>query len=74
MTEKTVHRILKMYEEKLREYMSPQEYRQFSERVARMTFAADVMESPNEDFKRMVFENWDAITAPIETEGEDDCD
>lgn len=71
MNEKTLTRMLKLYEEKLREYMTEKEYGQFAEKVSRMAFAADVMESPNEDFKKMVFENWDAITAPISTEEEE---
>ena len=71
MNEKTLTRMLKLYEEKLREYMTEKEYGQLAEKVSRMGFAADVMESPNEDFKKMVFENWDAITAPISTEEEE---
>jgi hypothetical protein len=39
--------------------------------VAKTAFAAEVMLSPNEDFKKMVFENWDEITAPIEPRMED---
>lgn len=70
MNEKTLLAILKMYEEKLKEYMTEGEYKQFSEQVAKTTFFAEVMSSPNDEFKQMVLDNWESITAPID-EGEE---
>ena len=68
MGEKGLQRVVKLYEKKLRELMPEDEYRQFVESVAKMVFAAEIMESPNEDLKELVFENWDAITAPVVSE------
>lgn len=54
--------MIKMYEDELRKYMSEDDYRAFATRVAKTTFMAEVMASPNEDFRNTVFENWDDIT------------
>ena len=64
--EKLLTETLRMYEQKLKEYMTEQEYKEWSEMVAKTLFLAEVMASPNEDFKKMVAEHWDEITAPIE--------
>lgn len=64
--EKLLTETLRMYEQKLKEYMTEQEYKEWSEMVAKTLFLAEVMASPNEDFKKMVARNWDFITAPIE--------
>ena len=74
MNEATLMSALKMYENKLKEYMSEKEYLEFSEKVAKTTFLAEVLASPNEEFKKMCLDNWDKITAPIpgDEEGDDD--
>lgn len=69
MYDKTLTAMLKMYEDKLKEYMTKEEYAKFSEEVAKTTFLAEVLASPNDEFKKMVVDNWDEITAPV---GEDD--
>ena len=71
MNEKVLTAMLKMYEEKLKEYMTEEEYKQFSEQVAKTTFFAEVMCSSNEEFKQTVIENWDSITAPINERSEE---
>ena len=68
MNEKMLSEIIKIYDEKLKELMPENEYTKFVESVAKTAFAAEIMLSPNEDFKKMVFENWDEITAPIKRE------
>lgn len=68
MNEKAYIAMLIMYENKLKEYMSEEEYTKFSEEVAKGVFLAEVLASPNDEFKKMVADNWDAITAPMEDE------
>lgn len=59
---------LKLYEAKLKELMPPKEYAAFVEETARAMFLGEVMSSPNEDFRQVVIDNWDAITAPVISE------
>jgi hypothetical protein len=68
MNEKAYIAMLKMYENKLKEYMSEEEYTKFAEEVAKGVFLAEVLASPNDEFKKMVADNWDDITAPMEEE------
>ena len=58
-------RTIKLYEAKLQEYMTMDEYMAFAQEVAKLTFFAEVNESPSEEFKKMVFDNWDFITGSI---------
>ena len=68
MNEWELMEALKMYEAKLREYMTEQEYKEFVETVSKTIFLAEVMTSPSEEFKKIVAEHWDEITAPIEVD------
>ena len=69
MNEQALREVLKLYEQKLQEYMTEDEYAAFSTQVSKLVFYAEVMRSPNDEFKEMVLGNWDAITAPT---GKDD--
>ena len=74
MSNEMLIQILKLYEQKLQEYMNENEYKAFTGQVAKIIFFAEVAQSPNDDFKKMVFENWDAITAPTgENDPYDQC-
>jgi hypothetical protein len=66
MDEKSLIAMMKIYENKLKEYMTEEEYTQFSEQVAKTVFLAEVLASPNDEFKKIVADNWDEITAPID--------
>ena len=59
MDEKSLIAMMKMYENKLKEYMT-------EEQVAKTVFLAEVLASPNDEFKKIVADNWDEITAPID--------
>ena len=72
--EKTLTNALKMYEEKLKEYMGEDEYTEFAHYVAKMTFFAEMCACPNDEFKRFVFEHWGEITAPVKLNGGEDDD
>ncbi len=54
--------MLKAYEEELQKHMPEEEFTAFATKVAKTSFLAEVMASPNEDFRNTVFENWDDIT------------
>ena len=54
--------MLQMFEDELKTRMSGVEYTQFATKVAKTSFLAEVMASPNEEFRQTVFENWDEIT------------
>ena len=54
--------MLKMYEEELRSRMPTNEFKAFATKVAKTTFLAEVMASPNEGFRDTVLENWEDIT------------
>lgn len=62
MQKKTLQAMLKIYDEKLKELLTEQEYLEFAAKTARMTFAAEVMQCKDEGFKNFVFSNWDEIT------------
>lgn len=55
-------RTLKLYEKKLQEIMSKEEFEAFSTEVAKKVFRQSVEELHNEEFKQFVFDNWDYIT------------
>lgn len=71
MPDKYLTAMLKMYEDKLKEYMTSSEYAEFSEKVARTVFLAEVMDSPSEEFRQTVIDHWDEITAPVVTGDEE---
>lgn len=54
--------MLKAYEKELQEHMTEEEYMAFATKVAKTSFFAEVMASPNEEFCNTVLENWDDIT------------
>ncbi len=54
--------MLKTYEEELRKHMPKEEFTAFATKVAKTSFLAEVMASPNEDFRNTVLENWEDIT------------
>lgn len=62
MNEKAYLEMLREYEKKLKEYMTEEEYQAFATMIAKKVFFAEVMASPNKEFKDMVFDNWDWIT------------
>ena len=64
--EKTKYiQMIKEYEDELKKYMSDEEYTAFATKVAKMSFFAEVMASPNEEFKKTVLENWEDITRGV---------
>lgn len=50
------------YEKKLRELMTEEDFMAFATDVARRAFRKEIEQSPSEEFKKMVFDNWDEIT------------
>ena len=62
MNERSLMAFLCECEVKLKEYMTEEEYHEWSVMIAKKVFFAEVMASPNKEFKDMVFENWDYIT------------
>lgn len=68
MNEKIYSAMLKMYENKLKEYMTEEEYKKFAKEVAKTVFLAEIEERPDDEYKKMLNEIWDAITAPMEDE------
>lgn len=61
--DKAMHlEMLKAYEEELRKHVPEEEFTAFATKVAKTSFLAEVMASPNEDFRDTVFEHWDDIT------------
>lgn len=71
MPDKYLTAMLKLYEDKLKEYMTSSEYSEFAEQVARTVFLAEVMDSPSEEFRQTVIDHWDEITAPVVTGDEE---
>jgi len=61
--------VIKMYEEKLKEFMTDKDYMEFCAKVAKTVFLAEIMSFPDGEFKDFVLDNFDLIT---KTEGEDD--
>ena len=53
--------MLKAYEDELKKYMPEDEYVAFATKVAKISFFAEIMSSPNEEFRNIVLENWDKI-------------
>lgn len=61
-----LNKVIKMFEDKLRQGISEQEYVEFSKAVATIMFIDEVQASPSEDFKKFVAENWEKITGEQE--------
>lgn len=61
----TTMAMLQIYEDKLRELMGAADYSKFAEETARATFLSEVMAMPDGEFKQMIIDKWDSITAPV---------
>lgn len=70
MNEEMLILMLKRYEEKLKEYMSEQEYTKFSKEVAKEAFFNECTKLPEGDFKDFCIDNFQFITSD-ESEGEE---
>lgn len=62
MNEKAMIQIMKRMEEKLKEFMTEQEYMEFSTKIAREAFAIMVDDMADSDFKDFCQENFEEIT------------
>ena len=62
MSEKYLTTMLKMYEDKLKEYMTEEEYKEFAVMVAKKFFFDEVCDMPKSDFKDFILDSWDTIT------------
>lgn len=54
--------MMKRFDEKLRELMTPEDYTAWSIDVAKGMFYAEIDESPESEFKDFVLKNWEKIT------------
>ena len=59
--EKILIGMMQEYENKLLEYMTPEEYNAWALEVAKISFIADSMTLPEGDFKTFIFDNLDKI-------------
>lgn len=62
MNEKTYLYMIQRLENKLREYMTDQEYMDFSIEIAKETFMREVDNMVDSDFKDFCIENFEQIT------------
>lgn len=58
--------ILKRYEEKLKEYMTQEEFSEFATQVAKESFFSEATRLPDGDFKDFVLDNFHHITGSDE--------
>ena len=65
MTEKALIRIMKAYEDKLLEFMDPEDYTEWSTKVAKDVFMLTVQEWPGE-LKEFTLEHLDEIFSETE--------
>ena len=66
MEDKTLIRMLQMYEDKLKEYMDKDAYNKFAEKVAKLAFFENISEHPDPVFREFCMKNWKRITVPEE--------
>ena len=62
MNESVLLFMLKAFESKLKEFMSPADFRAFSAQVARDAFRAGVEGMADGEFKTFILDNFDKIT------------
>lgn len=62
MSEKAYLQMIKRLEDKLREYMTEQEYMDFSIQIAKEAFAIEVDDMAESDFKDFCIDKFDLIT------------
>ena len=65
MNEESLIQTLSMYEKKLKEYMTDEEYRAFATQCAKTVFLAEILAMPDCDFKDCALNNWNEITGEI---------
>ena len=63
MNEKYLLLMMKRMEEKLLEYMSAEEYTEFSKEIAKESFRLEVNDMEDSDFKFFVTEHFDQIVS-----------
>ena len=66
MNEEILLFMLKAYEEELKKRMPEKEYYAFSVKLAKEAFFREISNSPNEDFRNTVLDNFEAITGSEE--------
>ena len=58
--------VTKAYEKKLEELMGKEEFEKFVFETTKQLFLAEVMACPDEEFKKVILENFDQITEDVE--------
>lgn len=66
MDDESLMIILKRYEEKLKEYMTPEEFSEFTTQVAKESFFSELTRLPDGAFKDFAIDNFQHITGSNE--------
>lgn len=67
-TEDHMMAFIRAYDKKIRELMTEEEYKKFSEETAKQILLAEIMASPDEEFKNFCLENFNNLMNGAEGE------